>query len=60
MKFIPFDKLSKKEQKKRNQAKRGDWKDVNPITKVVPSKKIYNRKKVDKYRPSFFIRRIAA
>ena len=60
MKFIPFDKLSKKEQKKRNQAKRGDWKEINPITKVVPSKKIYNRKKVEKYRSSFFMRRMAS
>ena len=44
-KFVPFEKLSKKEQKKRNAQKRGDWGLTKPITKVVPSKKVYNRKK---------------
>lgn len=44
-KFVSYDKLSKKEQKKRNAQKRGDWGLTKPITKVVPSKKVYNRKK---------------
>ena len=33
-KFIAYEKLSKKEQKKLNAAKRGSWGLVKPITKV--------------------------
>lgn len=36
-KFIPFDKLSKKEKRKRNNEKRGDWGNTNPATKVIPN-----------------------
>jgi hypothetical protein len=44
-KYIPYEKLSKKEQKKVNAQKRKDWNGVSPITKKVESKKVYNRKK---------------
>lgn len=44
-KFIPFEKLSKKAQKERNAKKRGSWGDVKPITRSVPNKKAYNRKR---------------
>ena len=44
-KFISKDKLSKKERKKLNAARRGSWNGANPVTKVVESKKVYNRKK---------------
>ena len=44
-KFVPYDKMSKKEQKKINDEKRRDWNGINPVTKVVPdSKKVYKRK----------------
>lgn len=43
-KFIPYEKLSKKEKKKINNKKRQDWGTCNPTTKVVPSKKEYSRK----------------
>lgn len=42
-KFIPFEKLSKKEQKRRNEKQRGTWHEFNPVTRVVPSGKSYNR-----------------
>ena len=43
-KFTSFDKLSKKEQKKLNAAKRRDWNGVSPVTRVVPdNKKAYRR-----------------
>lgn len=42
-KFVPFDKRSKKEQRESNNAKRGVWENVKPITKVKESKKRYNR-----------------
>ena len=44
-KFIAYEKLSKKEQKKLNAEKRKTWGDIKPITKVKPSAKLYNRKK---------------
>lgn len=43
--FVPFEKLSKKEQKKLNAEKRGDWNGVNPVTRVADTdKKKYRRK----------------
>lgn len=43
--FITYEKMSKKQQKLINAAKRGSWGNVKPITKVKVSAKIYNRKK---------------
>ncbi len=44
-KFVPFDKLSKKEQKKLNAEKRRDWNGLNPVTRVASGdKKAYKRK----------------
>jgi len=45
MKITPYEKLSKKAQREINSQKRGDWNGVRPVTKVVPSGKLYNRKK---------------
>lgn len=44
-KFIPLEKRSKKEQRAYHAAQRGSWNGVDPVTRVVPSKKLYNRKK---------------
>ena len=43
--FIAYEKLSKKQRKVIDAAKRGSWGNVKPITKVKASAKIYNRKK---------------
>lgn len=44
-KFVSFNKMSKKEQKKINSEKRRDWNGLNPVTRVVPDdKKAYKRK----------------
>ena len=45
MTFIPYEKLSKKEQKKINNKKRSDSFGVNMTTKVIHDKTKYNRKK---------------
>lgn len=42
--MVLYEKMSKKERRKANAAKRGDWNGVNPVTRVVESKKIYKRK----------------
>lgn len=44
-KMIPLEKRSKKEQKAWYARQRGDWNGVNPVTRVVPNKKHYDRKK---------------
>ncbi|MGN0470093.1 MAG: hypothetical protein ACI4GV_04170 [Acutalibacteraceae bacterium] len=43
-KYVPFCKMSKKQQKEINRQKRTVW-NVNPITRKTENKKIYNRKK---------------
>lgn len=49
-KFVPVEKRSKKEQKIYYAKQRGSWNGVNPVTKVVPSKKIYNRKQAKRWK----------
>lgn len=42
--FVEYSKRFKKEQKKANNLARKSWGITKPITKVIPSKKLYNRK----------------
>ena len=44
MKFVPYEKMSKKQQKEFNAQKRKSWGECNPTSKVVKSKKVYTRK----------------
>ena len=44
-KFIPYEKLSKKEKRKLDQARRQTWGDLNPVTKKPAISKAYNRNK---------------
>lgn len=44
-KFVSFEKLSKKEQRRRNAEKRGSWNGVNPVSRIVPNKKAYDRRR---------------
>lgn len=48
MKLIPFEKQSKKEQKKYHARRRSDWNGLKPTTRIVKSKKVYDRKKLRK------------
>ena len=43
--FVPYEKLSKKQKREIDKAKRATWGDVIPVTKKVESAKIYNRTK---------------
>lgn len=49
-KYIPYEKLSKKEQKKLNARKRGTWGDVNPVTRKPISSRAYNRTKAQSWK----------
>ncbi len=50
-KFIPYNKLSKKEQRCIDSAKRKDWGGLDPVTRVVPDKAKYSRK--EKHRTNY-------
>lgn len=44
-KFIPYEKLSKKEKRKLDSAKRGTWGQISPVTRKSQNSKAYNRSK---------------
>ena len=43
MKLVPLKKQSKRSQRAYHAARRGSWNGVLPVTKVIPSKKGYDR-----------------
>lgn len=49
-KFIPYEKLSKKEKRKIDAMRRSSWGDVNPVSRKVESKKTYNRKRTQDWK----------
>ena len=49
-KFIPYEKLSKKEKRKMDLAKRQTWGDLNPVTRKPMNSKAYNRKRTQEWR----------
>ena len=49
-KFVPYEKLSKKEQQKINKARRGTWGDLNPVTRKPMNSKAYNRKRAQAWK----------
>ena len=44
-KFIPYEKLSKKEKRKMDLAKRKTWGELNPVTRKPENSKAYRRNK---------------
>lgn len=44
-KFIPYEKLSKKEKRRIDQARRQTWGELNPVTRKPENSKAYNRNK---------------
>ena len=38
-KFIPYEKLSKRNKKKLNRKKRKFWDFINPVSRVIPDKR---------------------
>ena len=44
-KFIPYEKLSKKERRKLDLAGRKTWGEMNPVTRKPANSKAYNRRK---------------
>ena len=49
-KSIPYVKLSKKEKRKLDLAKRQTWGELNPVTRKPPNSKAYNRKRTQNWK----------
>ena len=49
-KFIPYEKLSKKEKRKRDLAKRTTWGELNPVTRKPQNSKAYNRRRTQDWK----------
>ena len=48
-KFIPYEKLSKKEKRKRDALLRNTWGPLNPVTRKSRNPKAYDRQKARKW-----------
>ena len=49
-KFIPYEKLSKKEKRKIDQARRQTWGELKPVTRKPVNSKAYNRKRTQDWK----------
>ena len=62
-KFIPYEKLSKKEKRKMDLAKRQTWGAFDPVTRKPQNSKAYNRKRTQEWKkelsnPAFYYVRV--
>jgi len=49
MAYVSYGKLSKKSQREIDRVKRSTWEGISPVTKKVASKKVYSRKKTQRW-----------
>ena len=49
-KFIPYEKLSKKEKRKVDAMRRNTWGGLNPVTRKTANSKTYNRKRTQDWK----------
>lgn len=49
-KFIPYEKLSPKERRKLDNARRGSWGGLNPVTRKPVNSRAYNRKRAQDWK----------
>ncbi len=52
-KFIPYEKLSKKEKRKIDKAQRQTWGELNPVTRKPENSKAYNRNKARNWKREY-------
>ena len=52
-KFIPYEKLSKKEKRKMDLAKRQTWGELNPVTRKPENSRAYNRNKTRNWKRDY-------
>ena len=46
VKVTPIAKQSKSKQREYYTSKRGSWNGVSPVTRIVPSRRVYDRKRM--------------
>ena len=44
--MTPISKQSKKVRKRYDASRRGGWNGLAPVTRIVPNKKVYDRKRI--------------
>ena len=49
-KFIPYEKLSKKEKRKRDAQNRGTWGALTPVTRKPENSRAYQRQKARRWK----------
>jgi len=49
-KYIPYEKLSKKEKRKVDAMRRNTWGELNPVTRKPQNSKAYNRKRTQDWK----------
>lgn len=49
-KFIPYEKLSKKEKRKLDSVRRATWGELSPVTRKPQNSKAYNRRKAQNWK----------
>lgn len=49
-KFVPYEKLSKKEKRRIDSAQRRTWGDMNPVTRKNANSRAYNRKRMQNWK----------
>ena len=49
-KFVPYEKLSKKERRKIDAARRTGWGELNPVTRKPENSRAYSRKKAQAWK----------
>ena len=49
-KFVPFEKMSKKQKREANRKLRRGWGGLNPVTRKPPNPKAYRRSKIKQSR----------
>ena len=52
-KYIPYEKLSKKEKRKINQVRRQTWGELTPVTRKPEKSKAYNRNKARNWKRAY-------
>jgi hypothetical protein len=48
--FVPYEKMSKKQQKAVDAKRRGSWGGLNPVTRKPENPKAYNRRKAQQWK----------
>lgn len=49
-KFVPYEKMSKKQQREQNALRRATWGELNPVTRKPENSKAYNRRKAQQWK----------